>query len=147
MLKPAWDGESFAVSLASQILGRAIGCCVTELNTARGNLCARAGRRRQANGTRSAWEVSQSVGLIFMFLYPKPKEKERADPVRDKTLPTDSDGCHYDPMERGREGQARDIANQSTTCHPSRGVESLSNQGERDEEKMCSIPGLSLIHI
>ena len=92
LLKPARDGESFAASLTSQILGRAIGYCVTEFNTARGNLCALAGRWWQANGIRSAWELPQPVDL-FMSLYPTPKEKGRADPIRDKITPTDTNGC------------------------------------------------------
>jgi len=141
------DGESIAIMLASPIHGRAIDRCVTRTNIAIIDLCALTDRLWHAKGARNASELSQPVGLLIMFLNPKTKEKERADPVWDKTMPLDSDGCHYDPKEGGREGQARDRANRSATRHPSRGVESLSNQGERDEEKMCSIPGMNLVSI
>jgi hypothetical protein len=142
--KTVRDGESLAIMLASPIHGRAIDRCVTKNNIARNDLCALTDRLRHAKGARNALELSQPVGLLIMFLNPKTKEKERADPVWDKTVPLDSDGCHNDPKEGSRESQARDRAIRSATRHPSRGVESLSNQGERDEEKMCSIPGIEL---
>ena len=119
--KTVRDGESLAIMLASPIHGRAIDRWATDSYIATRDLCALPGRLRNADGARNALELSQPAGPLIMFLNPKTKEKEQADPVWDKTVPVDSDGCHNDPKEGNRESQARDRAIRSATRHPSRG--------------------------
>ena len=94
-----WDGESVAIMWTSPIHGRAIDRWATDSNIATRDLRSLTERVRNADGARNALELSQLVGPLIMFLNPITKEKERANPVWDKTVPLDSDGCRNDPRE------------------------------------------------
>ena len=97
-LKPVRDGESLTVSLTSQNLGRAIGYCVSEFNTDKGDLCALSGGWRRAIGGWSAREPLEPAESSIS-LYPKLKEKGQSDPLREQATLTDLTGDYYGQEE------------------------------------------------
>ena len=139
--KPVRDGESLTVTLTSQNLGRAIGYCVTEFNSDKGDLCALSGGWWRAIGGRSVREPLKPVESL-MSLYPKLKEKGRADPSRESAT-LNMTGDYYGQEEGSRENHTRETTNRSMTCHSSRGVESLSDQDPRIMGTKCPSPEMN----
>ena len=78
-LEPVGNEERLAVSLKSQSLGRAIGYCVTELNTDKSNFSGPSGGWLSVADERNARGPLKPVDI---FLPPYPKYKKGGKPTQ-----------------------------------------------------------------
>ena len=137
-MKPVRDGESLTVTLTSLVFDRAIGYCVTEFYSDESDLCARSGGWRRATGGRSVRKPLKPVESL-MSLYPKRKEKGRADPMREPAT-LNMTGDYYGQEGRSCKSHTWETTNRSMTCHSSRGVETLSDQDLKVMGTKCPTP-------